>query len=191
MGQVESYSWTTIAGVAPDNVDGDSRVTKFNQPFSVCADDAGNVYVADTENHTIRKLTLAGTNWISATIAGRGWFPFYVDGTNSLFNAPSGIASDGAGNLIVADYGNNVIRKLSPAGTNWVATTIAGYSDPFFPGPGGSADGTNATARFWGPTGVAVGNSGTIYIADGGNATIRKITRNGTNWVTSTIAGSP
>src|SRR5439155_23368082 len=121
------------------------------------------VYVAELENSTIRKLTPVGTNWVVTTIAGLAGSTGSANGTNSgaRFNFPQGLAIDGAGNLYVADSDNYVVRKVTPVGTNWVVTTIAGRA-----GSVGSVDGTNSVARFNGFVGVAVDAATNIYVAD-------------------------
>jgi len=86
-------------------------------------------------------------------------------------------------NVYVTDLYNHTIRELKPSGTNWVVTTIAGLA-----GSSGSADGTNSSARFNGPYGITVYGT-SVYVADTGNNTIRKLTPSGTNWVVTTIAG--
>jgi sugar lactone lactonase YvrE len=168
-----------ISGTA----DGTNTSAQFNSPQSLVVDDSGNVFVADTLNNLIRKITSAG---VVTTIAGSYEFFGSSDGTNTnaRFYWPSGIALDGTGNLYVADYLNHVIRKLTPSGTNWVVSTIAGLA-----GFWGNVDGTNGGARFYGPRGVSVDNSGAIYVSDSGNQTIRKLTASGTNWLASTLGG--
>jgi hypothetical protein len=185
---------STIGGFAGNHnsVDGTNSDSRFYSPFGVAVDVAGNVYVADRDNHTIRKLTLVGTNWVSSTIAGLAGTPGSADGTNSSarFNSPQGVATDTSGNVYVADSINATVRKLTSVGTNWVSSTIAGQAGSF-----GSDDGTNNTVRFggfrfWGAlAGVAVDKDGNIYVTDTWNSTIRKLTQVGTNWVSSTIAG--
>jgi sugar lactone lactonase YvrE len=181
---------TTIAGLAghPGSTDGMNSDARFNTPDGVAVDNAGNVYVADILNHTIRKLTPAGTNWVVTTIAGTAGVIGSANGTNSAarFNYPQGLAIDGAGNLYVADSDNFTVRKVTPVGTNWVVTTIAGRAGSF-----GALDGTNNTARFNGFVGVAVDAAGNVYVADTDNHTIRQVTPIGTNWVVTTLAGSP
>ncbi|MCE9659205.1 MAG: hypothetical protein K8R60_11650 [Burkholderiales bacterium] len=149
----------------------------FNSPLGVAVDAAGNFYVADTSNHTIRKITPAG---VVTTLAGLAGSPGSADGTGSAarFNVPRGVAVDGAGNVYVADTSNVTIRKITPAG---VVSTLAGLA-----GTGGSADGTGSAARFGQPFGVAVDGSGNVYVADTVNSTIRMITPAG---VVSTLAG--
>lgn len=182
------YNYVTIAGsVSAGSADGSNINARFYYPMGVAVDAAGNVFVSDTQNHTIRQLTPAGTNWFSRTIAGVAGYPGSADGTNSqarFFN-PWGICLDSAGNLLVADVYNHVIRRLSRSGSDWVSTTLAGLA-----GTSGSADGTNSDARFYYPGYVAAGNDGSVFVADLGNHTIRRLAPVGTNWVSSTIAGS-
>src|SRR5208283_1374677 len=108
----------------------------------------------------------------TTTIAGTAGSQGSADGTNSnaQFNSPHGIAVDSAGNVYVADYGNDTLRKITPSGMNWVTTTIAGTV-----GIRGSADGTNSAAQFFDPEGIAVDSSDNLYVADTFNNTIRKI----------------
>src|SRR5262249_53460181 len=121
---------STIAGLAfskgtNDGVGSDAR---FNQPYGVAVDTAGNIYVADSFNHTIRKLTPVGTNWPVSPIAGLGGNLGTADGTNSAarFTQPMGITADTNGNVFVGDFVNDTIRKITPLGTNWVVSTLAG-----------------------------------------------------------------
>jgi streptogramin lyase len=111
-----------------------------------------------------------------------------TDGTNTTawFSGPNGLAVDSTTNIYVADYHNNTIRKLTPQGTTWVSSTIAGQA-----GRPGAVDGTNGAARFSSPVGVALDSQGNLYVADWGNDAIRQLTAKGTNWVTRTIAGRP
>jgi len=172
------YSITTLAGVPIGSADGTGGAARFNYPDGVASDSSGNLYVADTGNNTIRKVTPAG---VVTTLAGTAGIIGSADGTGShaQFSAPFGVAVDGSGNVYVADTGNNTIRKVTSAG---VVTTLAGTA-----GVTGSADGTGSAAAFNGPSGVAVDTSGNVYVADTNNFTIRKITPAG---VVSTLAGT-
>ncbi len=181
-----AYAWTNFVGQpqVAGGLDGTGSAAQFNHPDDAVADSAGNLYVADSHNCTIRKVTPAG---LVTTLAGSAGSFSYADGTGSAarFNDPSAVAVDRAGNLYVAEYGNNTIRKVTPVGTNWVVTTLAGSA-----GQAGSADGTGSAARFSQPEGVAVDSAGNVYVADTANDTIREIRPVGTNWVVTTLAGS-
>lgn len=142
----------------------------------IAADTAGNLYIADMLAHTIRKVTPAGT---VTTLAGSG-NAGSADGTGTAasFNDPSSLAVDSNGNVYVADTHNNMIRKITPDG---VVSTVAGSTTA------GNTDGTGTAARFWMPSGIATDAGGNIYVADGNNNTIRKITQGG---VVTTLAGN-
>ena len=121
--------------------------------------------------------------------AGRSGNPLHpgsADGTNSAarFYWPWGVAVDTKGNVYVPDQGNCTIRRVTPVGTNWVVTTLAGKV-----GVAGSVDGTGSAARFTDPCGVAVDSAGSLYVSDCYNSTIRRATPVGTNWVVTTLAG--
>jgi sugar lactone lactonase YvrE len=170
---------TTLAGTpdATGNSDGTGNSAAFDSPSDVAVDPAGNTYVADNDNNTIRKISPAGE---VTTLAGAPGESGNVDGVgiNARFDDPEGIAVDAAGNVYVADTDNNTIRKITPAG---LVTTLAGSPDET-----GSADGTGVNARFDEPDGIAVDAAGNVYVADTDNSTIRKITPQG---IVSTLAG--
>jgi sugar lactone lactonase YvrE len=192
---------STIAGLAgsPGSADGTGSAAQFFDAYGITADSAGNLYVADSGNNTLRKITpsvSAGqTNWVVSTIAGSAGNTGSDDGTGAaaLFNYPNGIAVNAAGALCVADTYNNTVREATPSVsggyTNWVVSTIAGLA-----GGSGSADGSGTAARFFRPFGLAVDSAGNVYVADSWNDTIRQITPNlsagQTNWVVTTLAGS-
>jgi sugar lactone lactonase YvrE len=171
---------TTLAGSAGQSgsVDGTGSAARFLAPYGMAVDDAGNVYVADVWNYTIRKITPAG---LVTTLAGSAGQFGSADGTGSAarFYGPFGVAADSAGNVYVADSENNTIRKITPAG---VVSALAGSAEQ-----SGSSDGTGITARFNFPFGVAVDRAGNVFVSDAYNLTIRKITPAGD---VTTLAGS-
>src|SRR5207253_1773206 len=140
---------TTLAGSPgkSGSADGTGSAARFYGPFGVAVDSAGNVYVADKYNDTIRQVTPGG---VVTTLAGLAGNDGSADGTGSAarFYCPVGVAVDSAGNVYVAAYHNDTIRQVTSAG---VVTTLAGSA-----GKGGSADGTGSAARFYNPSGVAV-----------------------------------
>jgi len=168
---------TTFAGTGTRGFkDGAANVAQFNFPASVAVDPAGNVFVADNWNQRIRKITPDGQ---VSTFAGTGT-PGFTDGpgTSAQFDSPNGVATDAAGNVYVADPGNQRIRKITASG---LVSTFAGNGNP------GVSDGPPAFAQFTSPANVAVGATGNVYVADAGNNLIRVISPSG---VTSTLAGS-
>ena len=179
---------STIAGLAgvKGSADGTNSDARFYYPSDVALDSRGNVYVADAINSTIRKITPVGTNWVTSTIAGRAGVYGIVDGigTNAFFYVPAGIAVDSNTNVYVTDNYGMVIRKVTPVGTNWFVTTIAGLPFTY-----GYADGIGTNAMFYFPRGIAVDNASNVYVADSENNSIRKLTPVGTNWLVSTLAG--
>ncbi|MCA8023611.1 NHL repeat-containing protein [Burkholderia metallica] len=168
---------TTIAGSGqPGSTDGAGTEATFDHPSGIAVDLAGNLYVADTANNKVRKITPAG---LVTTLAGSGKTGSTDGvGVDVSFNHPMGIAVDGAGSLYVADTENNLIRMITAAG---LVTTLAGSGQP------GSADGNGKYASFNHPWGIAVDGTGSLYVADTKNNQIRKITAPG---LVTTLAGS-
>jgi DNA-binding beta-propeller fold protein YncE len=136
------------------------------------------VYVTDSGNQTIRAITPAGA---VSTVAGKAGEAGSADGSGmaARFSAPAGIAVDASGNAYVADFANGTIRRITPSG---VVSTLAGSA-----GTAGSADGTGSAASFLFPSCVALDGSGSLYVADFGNDTIRKLTPGGR---VSTLVGT-
>ena len=179
---------STIAGLAGNigSADGTNNTARFYYPNDIALDSGGSLYVADAYNSTIRKITPVGTNWVTSTIAGQAEVYGEVDGvgSNAFFYVPAGIAVDANTNVFVSDNYGMVIRKVSPVGTNWTVTTIAGL--PF---THGSSDGLGTNAMFYFPRGLAVDNASNVYVADSENNSVRKLSPVGTNWLVSTLAG--
>jgi len=174
---------TTLAGAAriAGSADGTGNEARFNQPLGVATDSTGNIYVADSLNRTIRKITASG---IVTTLAGSAGNRGSTDGTGGAarFDSPAAVATDGDGNVYVSEMFNNTIRKITPSGAVMTLAGVPGFFKT------GSADGTGSAARFTNPAGIATDRDGNIYVADWVNATIRKITPAG---VVTTFAGFP
>lgn len=184
---------TTVAGMTGTRglADGIGSAARFDYPAGLAADDAGNIYVADRGNATIRKIsatsvvtTFAGQVVVNGSTDGVGAAasfgnqaaPHENDGPNVN---PTGVAVDRAGNIYIADGGNHTIRKITPTG---LVSTLAGTARVR-----GSADGVGPAASFSYPRGIAVDDTGHVYVADSTNGTIRKITPAG---LVTTLAGS-
>jgi hypothetical protein len=178
---------TTIAGQpgVAGSLDGTNGQARFYRPNGIARDQASNLFVADHKNHTIRKLTQEGTNWVVSTIAGLAGVFGTDDGTNSeaRFRIPMGIAVDPAGRVFVVDTANFIIRMVSPVGTNWVVTTIAGIALNY-----GFQDGWNGAAAFNYPYGMTLGPDGALYVTDAGNYAVRQLQEVAGDWQTTTIA---
>ncbi len=168
---------TTLAGSGNNGLtDGAGSSAQFFYPSGIAVDTNGNVYVADRENHCIRKVTPDG---VVSTLAGSG-IAGVVDGVGSSarFYFPQSVAVDASGNVFVADGNNHRIRKVTPSGA---VSTFAGN------GTAGFADGSVSSAKFNEPYGITVDTAGNVYVADCKNHRIRKITPSG---IVSTVAGN-
>jgi sugar lactone lactonase YvrE len=170
---------TTLAGQpgVAGAANGSLTTATFSNDFGIAVDGTGNIYVADRGNQLIREIT---SGVVVSTLAGQAGVAGAANGAGNTasFNGPDGIAVDSSGNVYVADYSNDLIRKITPGG---VVSTLAGQA-----GVAGSTNGTGTAASFNGPSGVAVDSSGNVYVADHQNDLIRKITPGG---VVSTYAG--
>lgn len=169
---------TTLAGSgAAGSADGKGRAASFFYPTGITVDQHGNIYVSDTHNNLVRKINPSGD---VTTIAGRRTTTFDNDSARDSLKLdnPAGIAVDKIGNLYIADWGNDVIRRISPEGK---VNTIAGKL-----GNPGSENGTGDSASFYLPWGIALDARGNIYVSDSYNNTIRKISPRG---AVSTFAG--
>ncbi len=173
---------TTVAGDGRPGSGGDggaATAAQLNSPAGVAVDSLGNLYIADQNNDRIRKVDAAGA---ITTVAGDGTFGYGGDGGAAVaaqLNNPRGVAPDGAGNLYIADAGNNRIRKVDAAG---VITTVAGDGTFGYGGDGGAA----VAAQLSSPYGVAPDGLGNLYIADRNNNRIRKVDAAG---AITTVAG--
>jgi hypothetical protein len=174
---------TTLAGSAGihGTTDAAGTTAQFNSPAGVTSDGADNLFVADSANHTIRKVVIATR--VVTTLAGSAGALGSADGTgtDARFNYPTAVTCDEAGNLLVADSGNYMIRKIVIA--TGLVTTLAGSA-----GGWGSSDGTGAAAMFTWVEGIVADGAGNLFVADAFNNTIRKIVI--ATGVVTTLAGS-
>lgn len=156
---VENWTFEPLAGTSSTSgsVDGARAAARFAQPAGLAADAAGNLYIADTSNSTIRKISPAG---VVSTLAGTPGASGFEDGTGyaARFSQPTHCTVDRAGNLLVVDYGNRAIRKISPTG---VVSTIAAPAMPVSAAPPGAP-----SVDFVRPTGVAVDGAGNVFVSD-------------------------
>lgn len=175
---ISTFAGNKVTAYAGDG--GQATAGSLNKPSSIATDKQGNVFIADFYNHVVRKVNAAG---MMTTIAGNNTVGYSGDGgpaTAAQLNGPWGIATDNDGNIYFSDKENHAIRKVSTTG---IITTIAGKGKPGYMG-----DGKPATAALLNhPLGVAVDNSGNIYVADNSNTAVRKISANG---IISTFAGN-
>ena len=171
----------TLAGLpeTPGSTDGTNTTARFNDPAGLAIAADGTVFVADNQNHALRRIA---TNGVVTTLAGLPGTPGSADGsrTTARFDSPTGLAFGPDGAIYVSDTGNHPVRRVT---ANGVVTTLAGFA-----GNADFADGSTTSARFNQPLGLAVAPDGTIFVADSGNHLIRVIATNGT---VSVLAGNP
>ena len=176
-GVITTYAGTGTAGFSGDT--GPATSAQLSQPQGVAVDAAGNLFFVDSSNSRVRKVTPGG---IITTVAGNGLAGYTGDtgsATSASIRNPLGLAIDAMGNLFIADYGNNVVRKV----TAGIITTVAGNGTA-----GYSGDGSNAiTARLNAPQGVTVDAAGNLFIADKNNNVVREVTPDG---LITTVAGN-
>ena len=159
---------------------GPATAAELNAPRGVAVDASGNLYIADALNNRIRKVSSDG---IITTVAGNGSLSYSGDGglaADAQLSGPRGLAVDGAGNLFIADFDNNTVRKISASG---IITTVAGNGVAGFSGDGGPA----TSAQLNGPWGVAVDRAGNLFIADSANNRVRRVSSSGD---ITTVAGN-
>jgi hypothetical protein len=174
---------TRVAGVAGSGYTGDggaATMARISYPSGLTLDGAGNLYIADNGNSVIRKVSPTG---VITTVAGNGISGYAGDAgpaTAARLFAPVAVHADGSGNLYVADFGNQVVRKVDASG---VITTVAGNGVAGYSGDGGAA----TAAKLHRPSGVTSDNAGNIYFSELGNSVVRKVNASG---IISTIAGT-
>ena len=171
---------TTLAGLpgTPGAADGSGPAARFDSPTGLALGPDGALYVSDTGNHTIRRVTLAG---IVTTLAGSAASADFADGpaTAARFNQPLGLAIAPDGTVFVADSGNHLLRIIA---TNGIVSVLAGNPETF-----GSADGTGTNAFFNNPVGLALAPDGSLFVSDANNFTLRRVTTAG---IVTTLAGA-
>jgi sugar lactone lactonase YvrE len=176
-GNITTVAGTGVVGYSGDG--GQATSAQLNGPVGIALDAQGNLYISDRDNHRIRKVS----GGIITTVAGTGVQGYSGDGgqaTSAQINSVYGIALDAQGNLYLADYGGNRVRKVSSSGT---ISTVAGTGVAGFSGDGGQA----TSAQVSGPIGVAVDPQGNLYIADLNNNRVRKVSSDG---IINTVAGT-
>lgn len=198
---------STVTGDKLDGFrDGGPDEARFRRPSRMAVGSDGLIYVADQLNHAVRRLNPA--TGLVETLAGDG-LPGYVDTGDSTdadfdtprFNNPLGIAVAANGTIYVSDYGNSVIRRLTPTGSGYTVDTVAGANERIKDkdtremlhatrrGLGGFQNGEGSVARFRGPDGMAIGPDGTLYVADATNHYIRGIDTTSATFDVRTVAG--
>ena len=176
---------TTVAGNGSGSPLGDGGPAinaSLNTPYGISLDFFGNIYIADLNHNRVRKVT--ASTGIITTIAGNGQTGWWGDGglaINAQMNSPEGVCADTFGNVYIAEFGNNKVRKIDSAG---IITTVVGTGVQGFSGDGGPA----IDAQLYGPNGICLDASGNLYITDEFNQRIRKV--DALTGIITTIAGN-
>jgi sugar lactone lactonase YvrE len=177
-GTISTFAGNGLPGFAGDG--GAATSAELNQPAGLAVDSSGNVYIADSNNSVVRMVNPQG---VISTVAGTGGVEGYSGNggaaTKATLMAPLGVAVDSAGNLYIADYYGWIREVTASTG---VISTLAGNGTNGYSGDGGAA----TSAQFYNPVGIAVDNSGNVYVADSGNGAVRMIS----NGTITTIAGN-
>jgi sugar lactone lactonase YvrE len=174
---------TTVAGTGTTGFAGDGGLgaaAKLYSPAGVAVEASGNIYIADTDNHRVRRVDPQG---VITTVAGTGTAGYFGDmgpGSATTLNKPKGVAVDSSGNVYIADTDNHRVRQVNSLGT---ITTVAGNGTAGYFGEGGPATATTLNS----PAGVAVDSSGNVYITERGNHRVRQVDSLGT---ITTVAGN-
>ncbi len=169
-GIISTYAGTGVAGYSGDM--GPATAAMLNGPQGIATDSMGNLYIADANNHAVRKVWVGGT---IGTIAGNGLNGYTGDGgsaVNARLYSPAAVAIDPLGQIYIADYFNNAVRKINGSG---IITTFAGTGSAGYSGDGGSAN----AAKLRNPSGVAVFGFGPVFISDQGNNVVRMVNSSG------------
>jgi len=177
-GNISTFAGTGVGGYSGDG--GAATSAQIQSPLGIAIDASGNLYIADNNNHRIRKVDTGGN---ISTVAGNGSGGFSGDGgaaTSAQLNFPTGVAVDASGNIYIVDQSNHRIRKVDTGGN---ISTVAGNGSGGFSGDGGAA----TSAQINSPVGIAVDATGNIYIGDQSNHRIRKVDIRG---IMTTIAGT-
>src|SRR5947209_906516 len=175
-----AYLIDTAAGSDLVGDGGPAASAQLSNAHGIATDRQGNLYIADTDNHRIRKITPAGA---ISTLAGNGHPGNFGDGgpaNLAQLNSPYGLAVDAAGNVVIADFGNHKVRRISPDGA---IVTIAGTGQKGSAGDGGPA----VAAQLMSPRNVVFDSVGNLYISEFEGHRVRKVARNGT---IGTVAGT-
>lgn len=188
--EVKDGTISTVAGTGTAGFSGDGGVATsamLSNPTALAVDSSGNLYIADTDNHRIRKLSgTASTSITITTVAGNGEQGFSGDGsaaTSAAIDSPNGVAVDASGAIYIGDTHNQRVRKVSVSG---IISTLAGTGNKTF----GGDDGSGTSASLARPRGLSVDAQGNIYVADSDNNRIRLITNTNTGSSIKTVAGN-